>query len=128
MSRSSHDFGRSAEMLAADWLKQKGYRIVGQNFRIGKGELDLIMQDRQTLVFVEVKARRTEKFGGTLYAIDARKQRQLTKLALTYLAQRGLSNISCRFDVVLVSTSKEGAPRISHMENAFEVCSSAWQW
>jgi putative endonuclease len=128
MSRSSNDFGRSAELLAADWLKQKGYCILEQNLRIGRGELDLIVQNRRTLVFVEVKARRTGKFGGTLYAIDARKQRQLTKLALTYLARRGLSNISCRFDVILVSTTEEGAPRITHLENAFEVCSSAWQW
>jgi putative endonuclease len=128
MSRSSNNFGRSAEMLAADWLKQKGYRIVEQNLRIGKGELDLIVQDRRTLVFVEVKARRTDEFGGAPYAVGPRKQRQLIKLALTYLAQRGLTNISCRFDVVLISISQESIPRIIHLENAFEVCSSAWQW
>ena len=128
MSRSSKNFGRFTETLAENCLRKKGYRILERNVRIGKGELDLIAKDGDTIVFVEVKGRRTDRFGGLPYAVDPRKQRQLTKLALAYLAQHGLTNRSCRFDVVLISSTDDQGPRITHLEDAFEVSSSAWQW
>lgn len=128
MISSSKDFGHSAEALAENWLRQKGYRILERNLRIGHGELDLVAQDHHTLVFVEVKGRRTERFGGVPYAVTPHKQRQLIKLALAYLAQHNLSAISCRFDVILVSGSANVSTQITHLENAFEVSSSDWQW
>lgn len=128
MTHSPKDFGRSAEALAEHCLRRKGYRILERNLRIGHGELDLIAQDGPTLVFVEVKGRRTERFGGTSHAITPHKQRQLIKLALAYLAKQALSNCPCRFDVILVSEAAGLSPQITHMENAFEVSSSDWQW
>ncbi|MEZ4342686.1 MAG: YraN family protein [Nitrospirales bacterium] len=128
MNSSSKDFGRSAEALAENWLRQKGYRILARNLKIGHGELDLVAQDRDTLIFVEVKGRRTDHFGGAPYAVTPHKQRQLIKLALAYLAQHKLSAIPCRFDVILVSGSENRSPQITHMENAFEVSRSDWQW
>lgn len=128
MNPSSKDFGRSAETLAENCLRQKGYRILERNLRIGHGELDLVAQDHHTLVFVEVKGRRTEHLGGAPYAVPPHKQRQLIKLALAYLAQHKLSAIPCRFDVILVTGSENSATQITHMENAFEVSSSDWQW
>lgn len=128
MSRSSKDFGRFTEALAEECLRKKGYRILERNFKIGKGELDLIAQDGKTMVFVEVKGRRTDRLGGPPYAVDSRKQQQLTKLALAYLAQRGLRNLSCRFDVVLISSPANQPPHITHLQDAFEVSSSVWQW
>jgi len=128
VKHSAKDFGRSAESLAEDWLRQKGYRILERNLRIGHGELDLVAQDRHTLVFVEVKGRRTERFGGAPYAVTPHKQRQLIKLAVAYLAQHELSGIPSRFDVVLVAESGDRSPQITHVEHAFEVPSSDWQW
>lgn len=128
MNNSAKDFGRSAEALAEDWLRKKGYRILERNLRIGRGELDLVAQDHRTLVFVEVKGRRTERFGGTSYAVTPYKQRQLIKLALAYLAQKNLTGIPCRFDVILVTDSGNRSTQITHLEHAFEVSSSDWQW
>lgn len=128
MNSSSKDFGRFAETLAENWLRQKGYRILERNLQIGHGELDLVVQHHDTLVFVEVKGRRTEHFGGAPYAVTPHKQRQLIKLALAYLTQHELSDIPCRFDVILVSGSENRSPQITHVENAFEVSRSDWQW
>jgi len=128
MTSSSQHFGRSAEVLAEQWLQKKGYRILERNLRVGGGELDLIAQHHDTLVFIEVKGRRTNQFGGAPYAIDIRKKRQIIKLASYYLAQHGLCNQLCRFDVILITGTDQDSPKLTHLEQAFEVSSSDWQW
>jgi putative endonuclease len=127
MTSPSQHFGRSAEQLAAQWLQKKGYRILERNFRVGGGELDLIAKDQDTLVFIEVKGRRTKQFGGAPYAIDDRKKRQIIKLASLYLSQHGLINQLCRFDVILIIGTDQNSPTVTHLEQAFEVSSSDWQ-
>jgi putative endonuclease len=109
-------------------LKKKGYRIIGKNVRLAGGELDLIADDQGTLVFIEVKARRGDQFGGAPYAISTRKKQQIIKLALCYLSKHGVTNTQCRFDVVLVVGTPEHSPVVTHIEHAFEVSSSDWQW
>jgi putative endonuclease len=128
MTSPSQHFGRSAEVLAEEWLQKKGYRILERNLRVGGGELDLIAQHHDTLVFLEVKGRRTNQFGGAPYAIDTRKKRQIIKLASYYLSQHGLSNQLCRFDVILITGTDMDSLKITHLEQAFEVSSSDWQW
>lgn len=128
MTTPSQQFGRSAEELAEEWLRKKGYRILERNLRVCGGELDLIARHHDTLVFIEVKGRRTDQFGGAPYAIDARKKRQIIKLASYYLSQHGLSNQVCRFDVILITGTTQGSPKLTHLEQAFEVSSSDWQW
>ena len=128
MTTPSQQFGRSAEELAEEWLRKKGYRILERNLRIGGGELDLVAQHHETLVFIEVKGRQTDQFGGAPYAINGRKKRQIIKLASCYLSQYGLSNQFCRFDVILITGTNQGAPKLTHLEQAFEVSSSDWQW
>jgi putative endonuclease len=128
MTSPSQHFGRSAEILAEQWLQKKGYRILARNLRLGGGELDLIAQDHDTLVFIEVKGRQTDQYGGAPYAIDDRKKRQIIKLASYYLSQHGLSNQLCRFDVILVTGTDRNSPKLTHLEQAFEVSSSDWQW
>jgi len=128
MLSPSQSFGQSAENLAEQMLQKKGYRILERNVRVGGGELDLIAQHHETLVFIEVKGRRTNQFGGAPYAIDARKKRQIIKLASYYLSQHGLSNQLCRFDVILISGTNQDSPKLTHLEQAFEVSSSDWQW
>ncbi len=128
MVSPSQAFGRRAENLAEQMLRKKGYHIVEKNLRLAGGELDLIAEDQGTLVFIEVKARRGNQFGGTPYAITTRKKQQLAKLAQFYLSQKELRHKPCRFDAILVIETNEHSAQLTHIEQAFEVPSSAWQW
>lgn len=121
-------FGQQGESDAEGYLRRKGYRILERNARSSSGELDLIAQDGKVLVFVEVKARRTDAFGGAVYAVDERKQARLVRLAARYLAQHRLRDQPCRFDVVLVHASQGSADRIEHIPNAFEVPGEDLRW
>jgi putative endonuclease len=116
-----HRFGQTGEEKAEQFLRNKGYRILERNLRSSLGELDLVAEDAGVLVFVEVKARTTEAFGGALLAVDRRKQTKLTRLAAQFLAQRHWTERPCRFDVVLVQGEPSAGLRIEHLENAFEV-------
>lgn len=116
-----HQFGQACEMQAERFLSAKGYRILDRNVRTHLGELDLVAEDHGVVVFVEVKARATEAFGGALLAVDRRKRVKLTKLAAQYLAQRHWSEKTCRFDVVLVQGKPSDQGRIEHLQNAFDV-------
>jgi putative endonuclease len=116
-----HQFGQASEMQAELFLMAKGYRILDRNVRTRLGELDLVADDHGVVVFVEVKGRTTDAFGGALLAVDHRKRVKLTKLAAQYLAQRHWSDKVCRFDVVLVQGSASDQGRIEHLQNAFDV-------
>jgi len=119
-----HVFGRQAESDAESLLRRKGYKILARNVRLPLGELDLVARDGEVLVFVEVKARRTEAMGGAVFAVDGRKRAKLIRLASQYLGQRRLTNVVCRFDVVLRTGGQDrsGAPpALEHIENAFDV-------
>ena len=115
-----HQFGQASELLAERYLQAKGYRILARNLRTMLGELDLVAEDRGVLVFVEVKARATEAFGGAVLAVNRRKQAKLVRLASQYLAQHHLADRSCRFDVVLVQGHPSSQGRIEHLQNAFD--------
>lgn len=121
MSDPRHQFGRASEMQAEQFLLAKGYRILDRNVRTSLGELDLVAEDHGVVVFVEVKSRATEAFGGARLAVDHRKRVKLTKLAAQYLAQRHWSEKICRFDVVLVQGTPSAHARIEHLPNAFDV-------
>lgn len=116
-----HQFGQDSEASAEQFLRRKGYAILERNLRTTIGELDLVADDHGVLVFVEVKARTTEAFGGALLAVDRRKQAKLIQLAGQYLARRHLSDRVCRFDVVLVQGDAESSFQIEHIEHAFDV-------
>lgn len=116
-----HQFGQASEMQAERFLLAKGYRILDRNVRTPLGELDLVAEDRGVVVFVEVKGRTTEAFGGALLAVNHRKRAKLTKLAALYLAQRHWSDKACRFDVVLVRRRSSDQGQIEHLQNAFDL-------
>ena len=116
-----HLFGQTSEARAEQLLRNKGYRILERNLRTTLGELDLVAEDAGVLVFVEVKARATETFGGALLAVDRRKRAKLVKLASQYLAQRHWTDRICRFDVVVVQGQPSAGSQIEHVENAFDV-------
>lgn len=109
--------GAQAEQWAADYLQHQGLKLVTQNYRSRFGELDLIMQDGETLVFVEVRQRGRADFGGAAASIDHHKQQRLIRTAQQYLA--GLSRTPpCRFDAVLMDDA--GGRNVQWLKNAFE--------
>jgi len=121
-------FGQEGETAAEQYLRRKGYRILARNLRSSVGELDLVAEDGQVLVFVEVKARRTDVFGGAIYAVHQRKQKKLIQLAAQYLSRRHIKDRLCRFDVVLLQGTDAVVPQIEHIQNAFEVSGDDLRW
>lgn len=107
--------GREAEALAARHLERRGLRVIERNFRIRGGEIDLICRDGQTLVFVEVRLRSRQDFGGAGESITAAKRRRIVLAARHYLARR--PDAECRFDCVLLSRLEEKA--VEWIRNAF---------
>ena len=113
--------GQRGERAAAKYLRRKGYKIVAHGNRLRPGELDLVAVDNRTVVFVEVKTRRSDQYGNPAEAVDLQKQRRLTRLAVTYLKRHGLLEYPARFDVVAVTWPEDRRrPVIEHFENAFE--------
>jgi len=119
--------GQRGEAAAAKYLRRKGYKIVAQSDRGRLGEIDLVAVQGQTVVFVEVKTRRSHETGHPADAVDEDKQRRLTRLALTYLKTHHLLEYPARFDVIAVTWPEDAKqPVIEHFENAFEAV-GRWQ-
>lgn len=109
--------GTDYEKLAGEYLKNRGYQIQEYNFRCRQGEIDIIAKKNRTLIFVEVKFRRTLAYGNPLEAVDFRKQQRICRTALFYNMMHKYSEAApCRFDVIAVY----GDGSIRHVENAFE--------
>lgn len=119
--RRYRSLDRRGERAAAGHLKKLGYQVVGRRDRGRLGELDLIAVDGRTVVFVEVKTRRTHQAGHPAEAVTPDKQRRLTRLALVYLKRHDLLEYNARFDVLAI-TWPDGSrtPKIEHIPNAFE--------
>ena len=108
--------GVQAEQRAVQYLQQQGLKLIEQNYRGRFGEIDLIMQDGTSLVFIEVRLRRNANFGGAAASIDAPKQQRIIRTAQQYLA--GLAHIPpCRFDAVLMDDVK--SDNVQWLKNAF---------
>jgi putative endonuclease len=112
--------GKKGEELAVAQLKKLQFKILERNYKCLLGEIDIIARERGTLVFVEVKTRSSPDFGGPAAAVTERKQRQISRVALTYLNQKKLTDIPARFDVVTVELIAP-APRIELIRNAFDL-------
>jgi putative endonuclease len=113
--------GQRGERAAAKYLRRLGYKIVARAQRDRIGELDLVAVDGTTVVFVEVKTRASHDAGLPVEAVDAEKQRRLTRVALTFLKRHDLLEYPARFDVVAITWPKDSRrPTIEHFENAFE--------
>jgi putative endonuclease len=120
MLNRQQQFGKKSERLAAEYLKLKGYRIIETNYRCPVGEIDIIAREKGTLVFVEVKARRSSRFGSPKGAVTPAKQRKISMAALDYLKRSGQDDARARFDVVAIDT-ETGRPDIEVVKNAFEL-------
>ena len=117
-SVNKREDGTHGENLAVDYLKKKGYRILERNFRFERGEIDIIAEQHDTLIFIEVKARRSTSFGTPEDAVTSTKQRQIQKVAEGYLFINSVDGKACRFDVIAIQF-ENGTPNIRHYENAF---------
>ena len=117
-NKNKRDRGTEAETLAANFLEERGMRIIERNFRFERGEIDIIAEDGDELVFVEVKARRSNAFGEPEDAVTPEKEEQIKKVAEGYLFERQIEDRPCRFDVVAVSVVN-GKQTITHLPNAF---------
>lgn len=115
MKLNKNNAGLDAEHAAATFLQSKGLRLIAQNYHCRFGEIDLVMQEGKTLVFVEVRMRSNTAFGGAASSITPQKQQKLILTAQHYLQQHG--NAPCRFDVVLISGKQ--AEQIEWITNAF---------
>ena len=113
--------GLSGEDLACAELQRRGYAIVERRYRTRLGEIDIIAKDGPTIVFVEVKARMTQEFGGAAAAMTGWKQRRIARMAADYLARQKLHDCPCRFDVVAIDFD-ESEPRVIVYPNAFNAC------
>lgn len=107
--------GQSAERLAERFLETKGFRPLASNFLTRFGEIDLIMDDHGTLVFIEVKRRRNEAYGEPEEAVTVVKQRRIVRSALDYLRRWHQHDRLMRFDVVVIDSSG-----IRHIPDAFD--------
>jgi putative endonuclease len=92
--------GKFGEEEAVRWLERQGYQILERNVVNHGGELDLVARDGETLCFVEIKARASDAYGPAIAAVDARKQRRISRAAALYIAVKGLHRSPCRFDVL----------------------------
>jgi len=114
------EVGSNAESLVVSHLQKFGLTLVQLNFQFKQGEIDIIMKDKNTWVFIEVKYRKTEGFGGPLSAISKSKQQKIRRCASFFLQNNGLNeyNAACRFDAVALVGDLQ-SPQITWLKNAF---------
>ena len=112
--------GREGESAAAAYLKKKKYRIIGMNYACRLGEIDLIAENRDSVVFVEVKRRKNARFAEAREFVTKAKQRRLAATASLWLMQNPTAK-QPRFDVIEVYQTDSAVHSINHIENAFEV-------
>ena len=103
MNSSKRETGDLHELSAADYLQSRGLKLLASNHHSRHGEIDLIMQDQDTLVFIEVRYRRNKNFGGAAISVTPAKQKKIALTALQYLQKHKKTNTPCRFDVIAVT-------------------------
>lgn len=120
MLPSKRELGQRGEQMAAAYLQHHGYTIVTTNWRCSHGELDIVASKDDTLVFVEVRTRRSESTEEAFASVKSFKQDRLQRLAYTYLSDNNLPDTLWRVDVIAVAIPFRGPPLIEHVENALE--------
>ena len=110
--------GRLGEDAASDLYRRLGFEVVERNYRAGRGEIDVIARRGDTLVFCEVKTRRSNEWGTPAEAVDYAKQARLRRLAAAWMAERKPGYVDVRFDVVSVIV-RGGQTDVTHVPDAF---------
>jgi putative endonuclease len=115
-----HALGKMGEDLACAELRRRGYEVIARGYRTKYGEIDIVASDGGTTVFVEVKTRAGDEFGGAAAAVTRWKQRRVAQMAVDYLSRHALHDTPCRFDVVTVDVIDGEEPRVEVYRHAFE--------
>jgi len=119
LTRTTKQIGQTAEDAARQYLQKQGLTFVEANFTTRLGEIDLIMKDNKTLVFVEVRLRNNKHYASALESVDFRKQTKLRKAALSYLQKEQLfDKVACRFDVI-AAEADNNTFKFQWIKNAF---------
>lgn len=112
--------GLVGEDLAARALEARGYAILERRYRTDRGEIDIVAEHGETLVFVEVKARADQEFGSAAECVTPAKQRRVARMALEYLASHHVGDRPCRFDVVAIDFALSDEPQVTVYPGAFD--------
>lgn len=124
MSAARQAFGELGERIAERWLVGRGWRVVDRRFRSGHRDIDLIVERGGTIAFVEVKARRGDRCGDPVGAVNWRKQRELGRSARVWVARHGRAGAAYRFDVMGILVAGRRV-RVRHVAHAFHLPASA---
>ncbi|MEJ6950498.1 YraN family protein [Natronospora cellulosivora (SeqCode)] len=114
---NNRELGEWGEDKAIEYLKKQSYKIIKRNFRYSRGEIDIIAEKNEYLIFVEVKLRKSKKYGSPELAVDIRKQTKIRTVANYYLMKNS-NNKKIRFDVICIEVSN-GKGNLKHYKNAF---------
>ena len=114
-----NSIGDSGEELARTYLFKKGYRILEQNYKASFGEIDIIAEKNNCICFVEVKSRKSNKYGMPEEAITHYKQKKIIKVAQLYIKQKKIKDKYFRFDVIAIFFDNNLLKEIKHITNAF---------
>jgi len=117
--QTPYDLGKSGEKIALNYLIDNKYKVIARGFRLFRGEIDIIANDQKTLVFVEVKTRRSTDYGSPEESVTPSKQRQIRKIAQGFLVKNNLQDVECRFDVISLSFDEKEGYSIRHIKDAF---------
>ena len=120
MTKERIDLGKIGEDLALRKVKRLGYKVVARNYRCPLGEIDLIAKDRGCLVFIEIKTRKGRSVGYAKEAVDERKRRQISKVALAYMKSNDCIDVKARFDVIAINIMGD-QKEIEVITNAFDL-------
>jgi putative endonuclease len=113
--------GRLGEDVAAETLARAGFEVLARRFRLRTGEIDLVAERGDLVVFVEVKTRRGTRYGAPAEAVTPRKRQRMARAALAFLSRTGRLERRTRFDVVEVYADTAGVHRVHHIEDAFRL-------
>lgn len=117
--RLAYKLGKSGEDIAVEYLKIKKYKIVNKGFRFLRGEIDIIAYDGDTLVFIEVKTRKSPRFTQPEESVTPAKRKQLRRVAQGYLLREHIQDVECRFDVLSLSYDELEGYTVKHITDAF---------
>ncbi len=114
--------GKKGEDTAEKYLKKQGYRILGKNYKSPSGEIDIIALDKGTLVFIEVKTRRSDEFGPPEISVTSTKRQKIIKSAFHFLSKKRIKDTPCRFDIVSITGSPDQKEKVVKIiKDAFEI-------
>ncbi|SCG83465.1 UPF0102 protein [Proteiniborus sp. DW1] len=117
MGNNTRNIGLIGENIAVNYLLDNGYKILDRNFRVKAGEIDIVAQICQTIVFVEVKSRTSNRYGLPYESVNYKKQQKIIRVAQNYINFKRLINYEYRFDIIEVYLNADR--KINHIQNAF---------